>query len=151
MSAASPPLASVSSLRLSNAARQERSIGAVVNHMSSDLEKVQQQTMSINNLWSAPIRLSLGLYILISSLGVSGIFGFVCVLLLLPVQTYTMKVFAQSVKEGKGKNDARIKLVNEILGGMRVIKYYAWEKPFQVRLQLVRPAENLMRLSIYNI
>jgi len=119
---------------MSNTARQERSIGAVVNHMSTDIEKIQQQTLSINNLWSSPIRLMLGLYILIQSLGASGVFGLLAVLLLIPGQMYTMKVFTKILRETKVKNDIRVKLINEILGGMRVIKYYAWERPFQVRL-----------------
>jgi hypothetical protein len=39
------------------------------------------------------------------------------------------------MKSAFKESDARIKTVNEILAGMRVIKYYAWEKSF---LQKVR-------------
>ncbi len=28
------------------------------------------------------------------------------------------------------RTDARVKLLNEVLIGIRVIKYYCWEKPF---------------------
>ena len=124
-------------MRMSNTARQERSIGAVVNHMSTDIEKIQQQTLSINNLWSSPMRLMLGLYILIQTLGASGVFGLLAVLLLIPGQMYTMKVFTKILRETKVKNDIRVKLINEILGGMRVIKYYAWERPFKVNINLI--------------
>lgn len=109
-------------MRMSSEARQERSAGAIANHMSSDTEKLQTFCMSINNLWSAPVRLGLGLYLLISSLGVSGIFGMIAVALLIPIQAHVMNNFSTYVKDVLKKSDARIKILNEVLGGMRVIK-----------------------------
>lgn len=109
-------------MRMSSEARQERSAGAIANHMSADSEKIQLFCMSMNNLWSAPVRLGLGLYLLISSLGVSGIFGMLTVVILIPVQAQVMKRFSHFSKERLKKSDARIKILNEVLGGMRVIK-----------------------------
>ena len=37
--------------------------------------------------------------------------------------------------------DARVKLMNEILTGIRVIKYYCWEKPFKGKIDEIRNAE----------
>ena len=37
--------------------------------------------------------------------------------------------------------DARVKLINEILTGIRVIKYYCWEKPFTGKIREVRAQE----------
>ena len=39
------------------------------------------------------------------------------------------------------KSDARIKLMNEILTGIRVIKYYCWEKPFKGKVVDIREEE----------
>ena len=39
------------------------------------------------------------------------------------------------------KSDARIKLMNEILTGIRVIKYYCWEKPFKGKIREIRDLE----------
>ena len=39
------------------------------------------------------------------------------------------------------KSDARIKLMNEILTGIRVIKYYCWEKPFKGKFVDIREEE----------
>ena len=39
------------------------------------------------------------------------------------------------------KSDARIKLMNEILTGIRVIKYYCWEKPFKGKIMDIRNKE----------
>jgi hypothetical protein len=37
--------------------------------------------------------------------------------------------------------DERIKLMNEILSGMKVLKVYAWEIPFMKRLSMIRKKE----------
>ena len=37
--------------------------------------------------------------------------------------------------------DARVKLMNEILTGIRVIKYYCWEKPFKGKVHDIRQTE----------
>ena len=40
-----------------------------------------------------------------------------------------------------GKKDERVKIVNEVLNGMKVIKLYAWEEPFQNLIMSIRKAE----------
>jgi ATP-binding cassette, subfamily C (CFTR/MRP), member 1 len=129
------------SLRLSNQVRQECSIGAIVSHMSSDTDKILLSCTSIHQLWSAPLRLLLALYLLIDGLGIAGVVGFICVLLIVPIQTYVMKTVASKTKEVMSKSDARIRVCNEVLSGMRVIKYYAWETPFHEKIEILRKIE----------
>jgi hypothetical protein len=45
--------------------------------------------------------------------------------------------------------DNRMKLMNEVLSGIRVIKMYAWEKPFDGFLEAARSKElkTLMRMQ----
>ena len=37
--------------------------------------------------------------------------------------------------------DLRIKLLNEVLMGIRVVKYYCWEKPFKLKIEEIRKKE----------
>lgn len=39
------------------------------------------------------------------------------------------------------QKDSRIKLVNEVLNGMKVIKLYAWENPFMKLIMGIRETE----------
>ena len=39
------------------------------------------------------------------------------------------------------QKDSRIKLVNEVLNGMKVIKLYAWEDPFRELIMGIRKQE----------
>ena len=44
------------------------------------------------------------------------------------------------------KKDSRIKLLNEILNGIKVIKFYAWENPFKELVMKIRKGElNILR------
>ena len=44
-------------------------------------------------------------------------------------------------KEMMSATDVRVKLMNEILTGIRIIKYYCWEKPFKGKIDGLRQNE----------
>lgn len=55
----------------------------------------------------------------------------VCVLILaIPLNTFIARRMRTYQKTQMGNKDSRVKLMNEILNGIRVIKLYAWEAPF---------------------
>ena len=129
-------------LRMSNAARQERSVGAITNHMTSDAERIQLQCVTLHNLWSSPLRIILGMYLLFDSpLRASVLAGVALLLLLIPAQVKVMGRMARLLKRALKEADARVKVVNEILQGMLVIKYYAWENSFLAKTVNIRGRE----------
>ena len=48
------------------------------------------------------------------------------------------KQFARLRVETAGKTDKRIRLMNEIINGMKVIKMYSWEMPFSKLMHNIR-------------
>lgn len=54
---------------------------------------------------------------------------------------YTGKMSAKYRKQTAMKTDERVRLMDEIITGIQVIKMYAWEKPFARLIRLVRKAE----------
>ena len=46
------------------------------------------------------------------------------------------------------QKDQRIKLMNEVLNGMKVLKLYAWETSFKDKINVIREAE-LVTLQKY--
>ena len=74
------------SLRLSNKARQERSTGAITNHMATDVEKLQGQTLQLHNLWSSPARIIFAMYLLYTELQAAVFVGVALLIAITPLQ-----------------------------------------------------------------
>ena len=78
----------------------------------------------------APLQAILVLYLLWGDLEYASLAGMAVLLLFIPFQALMGRMF-RSVRQKTAKlTDKRIRLMNEIIAGMRVIKMYAWEKPF---------------------
>lgn len=59
-------------------------------------------------------------------------------ILAIPLNTFLARKMRGYQKVQMGNKDARIKLMNEILNGIRVIKLYAWESPFLEKIGFIR-------------
>jgi len=79
--------------------------------------------------WTALIQLAIGLVILMSFLGPSALAGF-SVFILTPMQGEIMKSLFLIRRKTMMRTDKREKLLQELLGGMKLIKYFAWKIPF---------------------
>ncbi|XP_012941427.1 multidrug resistance-associated protein 4, partial [Aplysia californica] len=127
-------------LRLSNKAMGETTVGQIVNLMSNDVNRFDQSVIFLHFLWVGPLQAIAVLVILWHELGPSVLAGFFVLLLLIPVQGFMGKLFSKLRHKTAIHTDERVKVMNEIISGMRVIKMYCWEKPFE---QLVEKIRNL--------
>ncbi|XP_071976750.1 multidrug resistance-associated protein 1-like isoform X2 [Engystomops pustulosus] len=128
-------------LVISNAARRTSTIGEIVNLMSVDAQRFMDLATYINMIWSAPLQVILALYLLWQNLGPSVLAGVAVMILLVPVNAViAMKSKKYQVVQMKCK-DNRIKLMNEILNGIKVLKLYAWELAFKEKVLGIRQEE----------
>ncbi|XP_072298433.1 multidrug resistance-associated protein 1 [Eucyclogobius newberryi] len=128
-------------LVISNAARRSSTVGEIVNLMSVDAQRFMDLIAYINMLWSAPLQVVLALYFLWQTLGPSVLAGVAVMVLMVPVNAFiAMKTKTYQVAQMKSK-DNRIKLMNEMLNGIRVLKLYAWELAFQDKVSEIRQSE----------
>ncbi|XP_008197283.2 multidrug resistance-associated protein 1 isoform X1 [Tribolium castaneum] len=128
-------------LRVSNKARKESTVGEIVNLMSVDAQKFIDLTAYINMIWSAPLQIILALYFLWNILGPAVLAGLAVMIILIPVNGYIAnKVKVLQIKQMKNK-DERVKLMNEVLSGIKVLKLYAWEPSFEKQILKIRTKE----------
>ncbi|XP_012271250.1 multidrug resistance-associated protein 1 isoform X2 [Orussus abietinus] len=128
-------------LRMSNSARKESTVGEIVNLMSVDAQRFMDVTAYVNLLWSAPLQIALALYFLWQTLGPSVLAGLAVMIILLPVNAMiASKGRSLQIRQMKSK-DQRVKLMNEILNGIKVLKLYAWETSFQQQVLKIRGKE----------
>lgn len=128
-------------LRMSNAAKKESTVGEIVNLMSVDAQKFIDLTAYLNMIWSAPLQIILALYFLWDVLGPSVLAGLAVMIILIPVNGYIAnRVKVLQIKQMKNK-DERVKLMNEVLNGIKVLKLYAWEPSFEEQVLKIRTKE----------
>uniref|UniRef100_A0A3B4BUZ0 ATP-binding cassette, sub-family C (CFTR/MRP), member 3 n=1 Tax=Pygocentrus nattereri TaxID=42514 RepID=A0A3B4BUZ0_PYGNA len=138
------------SLVITNEAKRSSTVGEVVNLMSVDAQRFMDLTTFLNMLWSSPLQIILALFFLWQTLGPSVLAGVAVMILLIPLNAViAMKTRTYQVEQMQYK-DARIKLMNEILNGMKVLKLYAWEVSFKEKVLQIRQKElNVLRKTAY--
>ena len=140
------------SMRLSSKSRQSMTVGDATNLIAVDCQRFIDVTFFLNHIWASPLLIVLCLVQLWSILGPSSLAGFTVILVLVPIQwviTKKMKAVQGTLMQDK---DKRIKLVDEILSGIKVLKLYAWETFFAEKVMGVRKEEflSLKRRGLYD-
>ncbi|XP_053816202.1 ATP-binding cassette sub-family C member 3 isoform X3 [Vidua chalybeata] len=138
------------SLAITNSAKRSSTVGEIVNLMSVDAQRFMDLMTFLNMLWSAPLQIFLALYFLWQTLGASVLAGVAVMVLLIPFNSaIAIKTRAFQVEQMRYK-DSRIKLMNEILGGIKVLKLYAWEPSFSEKVLEIRKNElRVLKNSAY--
>ncbi|XP_045472450.1 probable multidrug resistance-associated protein lethal(2)03659 [Harmonia axyridis] len=129
------------SLRLDKNALAKTTIGQIVNLLSNDVTKFEQGMDNTDYLFIVPLQTIVGLYILYSQIGIAAVFGVVFLLSFIPLQIYVGKRTSALRHKTALRTDERVKLMNELISGMQVIKMYCWEKPFAKLIAFARRKE----------
>uniref|UniRef100_A0A452GXK5 ATP binding cassette subfamily C member 2 n=1 Tax=Gopherus agassizii TaxID=38772 RepID=A0A452GXK5_9SAUR len=136
-------------LTVSNATRKEYTQGETVNLMSADTQRFMDLATFIHQLWSAPLQIALSIIFLWWELGPSVLAGIGVMVLLIPINAVLMK--------NMKNKDQRMKIMNEILSGIKILKLFAWEPSFERQVGEIRVRElkgllhftNLQAFSIF--
>ena len=121
------------SLRLSPVARQANS-GTINNIFANDTKQLADAVTGFPLIF-APIQVGVGLYFIYLQVGPATFAGLGYVLAVMPLLIFFGAMFGILVKRKLIHSDGRVKLTNEVFSGIRVLKYYAWEKPFALKLE----------------
>ena len=129
------------SLRLTQKSRGQLPNGKLINHISTDTSRIDFAAGFFHMAWTSPIQFIVISIILLIEIGYAALPGIGFLMLGLPIQTWVMKSFFRLRKTSMLWTDKRAKLLQEILGGMRIVKFMAWENPFLDRLASIRGME----------
>ncbi|KFW76415.1 Canalicular multispecific organic anion transporter 1, partial [Manacus vitellinus] len=137
------------SLTMSNATRKESTVGETVNLMSADAQRFMDMANFIHQLWSSPLQIILSIVFLWAELGASVLAGLAVMVLLIPINAFLVaKAKTIQVRNMKNK-DERMKIMTEILNGIKILKLFAWEPSFEKRVNDIRAHElkDLLKFS----
>ncbi|KAG1821118.1 ABC protein [Suillus subaureus] len=132
-------------VNLTGKARVKLNNATLVNHISTDVSRVDacaQWFMTYcPQAWTAPIQVIVCLIILITELGPSALAGFSLFVLMIPMQQRLMALQHRLRLVSMKWTDQRAKVLLEVLGAMRVVKYFSYEVPFLQRIFDLRKRE----------
>ena len=128
-------------LRLTSTSKGSTSTGQLVNIMSTDTNVLLQFTLIITIVIMIPVMMIICIVMVAKQMKQLTWVALAIYVLMLICQFITVS-YAQPMRMAiLNATDARVKLMNEVLTGIRVIKYYCWEKPFKGKIHDIRKIE----------
>ncbi|KAM9005458.1 multidrug resistance-associated protein 7 isoform X1 [Sarcophilus harrisii] len=123
------------------------SVGEALNLLGTDSERLLNFANSFHEAWGLPLQLSITLYLLYQQVGLAFLGGLGLALLLVPLNKVIATRIMVKNKSMLQHKDARVKLMTELLRGIRVIKFCGWEQTLGSRVQKHR-AKELQQLRV---
>ncbi|KAG0372632.1 Multidrug resistance-associated protein 1, partial [Mortierella sp. AD032] len=129
------------SLKLTSAAKQKSTAGEINNHMSVDAERWPDAITFLPMLISIPYEIAIAIWMLYRQISWSVFVGLGTIVVLLPVQGIIAKFFMKAKSAKLAAMDQRIRLMNEVITGVKIVKLYGWEDSFMERIRVFRHRE----------
>jgi ABC-type multidrug transport system fused ATPase/permease subunit len=128
-------------LRLSVAARQQRTVGQIINVASTDASRMRDLATYLVMLESGPVQITLSVVFLWQQIGPSVLVGVAAMVLFIPINL----TIARLQKQLQGKlmkiKDKRIDSTFEAVSAAKLIKLHAWEDEIVGRITDTRNSE----------
>ncbi|KAK5643745.1 hypothetical protein RI129_007590 [Pyrocoelia pectoralis] len=117
------------------------SVGEIVNFMSTDTDRIVNSCPSFHAFWSIPFQLGISLYLLYSQVGFAFLAGLGFSVLLIPINKMIASKIGELSTKMMERKDNRVKVMTEILRGIRTIKIHVWEQYFLTNITSMRNGE----------
>jgi ATP-binding cassette subfamily C (CFTR/MRP) protein 1 len=115
--------------------------GRVSNLMSTDTSRINQAVEWSQLMVTTPIQIIIALIQLVINLGPAALPGFGLLMICGPGMYFITRSLAKRRGKTNKITDARISLTQELLSSIRFVKYFAWEKYFLDKLEVLRKKE----------
>ncbi|KAJ7764232.1 hypothetical protein B0H16DRAFT_1526418 [Mycena metata] len=115
--------------------------GKIVNLMAGDQTRVSTIVSGAYNIYGAPVEIIVGSSFLYALLGWSAFAGFVVLLVGWPLNSYVARRRVRMHKGELKARDGRMSVVNELIGAVKFIKFFAWEERWIKRALDAREVE----------
>ncbi|XP_078503541.1 ATP-binding cassette sub-family C member 10-like [Lissotriton helveticus] len=128
-------------VRANSSSLSHFSTGEVVNFISSDSEQLAGFCLAFHEVLVLPTEFAITFYLLYHYVGLVSLVGLGLILLLIPINKWIASCVMKNDFSLMKHKDTRLKLMTEILRGIQVIKFYAWEKHFVAKVNSIREKE----------
>ncbi|KAH6888231.1 multidrug resistance-associated ABC transporter [Coprinopsis sp. MPI-PUGE-AT-0042] len=102
-------------------------VGKIVNLMAGDANRISQTISALYFIYGAPLEIIIAGFLLYQLLGLSAFAGFFVLILGWPLNSYISKRSIRIQKGVLSARDGRMGVLNELIGAVKFIKFFAWE------------------------
>ncbi len=135
-------------LRLRRSARSRMQTGDLVNHLSSDTDAVADSAFFLPELFYSIISVVAVVVMLFAFLGMAALASVATLVIIAPIMNAVARRYRRLDQRIMDIRDHRVTLMSQILHGIRVVKYHAWEPSVEREVQQARTEELRTRTSI---
>lgn len=135
-------------LRLRRSARARMETGDLINHLGSDSDAIAESGFFLSEAFSTVLTIVASLSALVWYLGWAALAAVAALVLLLPFTALLAARFRRLDDRIMVIRDNRTTLMSQILHGIRVVKYHAWEPSVYGEVQAVRTHEIRTRMGV---
>ncbi|KAG8690811.1 hypothetical protein FRC11_008965 [Ceratobasidium sp. 423] len=137
-------------LRLSGRSRTKHSTGQITTMISADCTRLDMATGFFHIIWTGPIEIIIGIALLIHNLGYSALVGLGVLVFGVPVQAIIVRRMIQTRRATVALTDKRVRLLQEILQGIRLLVLFGWQGHYGEKVLGFRKRE-LARIRKYAV
>ncbi|XP_058803038.1 ATP-binding cassette sub-family C member 4 isoform X2 [Phymastichus coffea] len=128
--------------QLSVSAAAQATGGLIINLLSNDVARFEQLFLYLHYVWVMPLQGAVITYLIWRHVAIASLAGVALVCLQsIPVQAYCGKLTSILRAKIATRTDERVLLMSEIVNGIKVIKMYTWEAPFEKLVSFSRKHE----------
>ena len=122
----------------------------MTNLITSNASTFEMCVYHLVGLISSPFQIAICTYLLYKYIGLAIFAGLSTIVIFFPLNGFFVNLSKKMRKTKYEIQDSRIKMINEILNGIRVIKFYGWEESFQRIVKKLRNKEisHLIKTSL---
>ena len=135
-------------LRLRRSARATMQTGDMVNHLSSDTDALCEAMFVLPEFTNTAIQSIAVIIVLWTMLGPATLAAIATLLVISPMLFLVARRYRKLDHRLMEYRDERVTLMSQILQGIRVVKFHAWESSVQDEVQDVRSREIATRVAI---
>ena len=138
------------SLRLSKNAIGKTSTGQIVNFLSIDMNRIDYFFNMIPFPFAGFTVLAYAIFKLWEYLSYYTFFGIIFLFIILPIQSLIGGLFSKMRLEAAEFTDERLRLIDEFINAIKIIKFYTWENQFAEKINDARKKEiDKIKKSLY--
>ena len=115
------------SLRFSMKNTKKYSVGELVNYMQVDSQKLRDLPFYLGGTLFLPLQIGFAIFLMYELIGISFLAGLGTIFLTFIFNFIISRFFAKFQKKLMENKDKRMKLANELISGIRLLKINAWE------------------------